>query len=516
MDNALSVPGTTHLIDLQHNLRTRHGDGKQSDVILHPQPSADPDDPLNWAPRRKLLNTICWCLYTLVIGIANSVVYSVLAPITISTGMPGYRFLFLLAGWGLLFWQPFAMQYGKRLTYLLSLVGTIGMTMWAPYITTNGQWLAKHILSGFFAAPIEALCEASVTDLYFSHERGTYTGLYSLFLGGSNVFAPVIAGFIADGQGWRWETNFDRPIFGVAVLVGESTLVATESNLETEKATRSGSTSGERPQEAPQQIYSRKSYMAKLSLFDKPRPFMMLRRVKEQLLYLSWPLVIYCGFAYGSSVIWFNVLNATASIIFTSLHYQFSASMVGLTYLSPLIASFVGAAIFGLYSDNFLLRLARRNGGIFEPEQRLWLCVISSVLIPAALILWGVGANDEIHWIGLVIAMGMLTTGLASGMIISLTYLVDCYHDIAAEALTSVILIRNTMSFAIGYGITPWLENLGLRDCFISAAIIGLVASLAWIPIIKYGKALRLRSKDNYLQKVQQKQQQRSGVHEVA
>jgi hypothetical protein len=28
-------------------------------------------------------------------------------------------------------------------------------------------------------------------------------------------------------------------------------------------------------------------------------------------------------------------------------------------------------------------------------------------------------------------------------------------------ALTSVILIRNTMSFAIGYGITPWLTNMG-------------------------------------------------------
>lgn len=55
------VPGTVHLVDLDHTMHAQHaGNG---DIILDPSPSSDPDDPLNWTPRRKLMATICSNLY---------------------------------------------------------------------------------------------------------------------------------------------------------------------------------------------------------------------------------------------------------------------------------------------------------------------------------------------------------------------------------------------------------------------------------------------------------------------
>lgn len=44
-------------------MHTAHAEGKQHDIVLVPKPSNDPDDPLNWSPRRKMLSTSCMCMY---------------------------------------------------------------------------------------------------------------------------------------------------------------------------------------------------------------------------------------------------------------------------------------------------------------------------------------------------------------------------------------------------------------------------------------------------------------------
>ena len=53
-----AIPGTVTLVDVQHVLHTRHLDQGAGDIVLIPTPSADPDDPLNWSPSRKLMSTV--------------------------------------------------------------------------------------------------------------------------------------------------------------------------------------------------------------------------------------------------------------------------------------------------------------------------------------------------------------------------------------------------------------------------------------------------------------------------
>jgi len=68
---------------------------------------------------------------------------------------------------------------------------------------------------------------------------------------------------------------------------------------------------------------------------------------------------------------------------------------------------------------------------------------------PTALILWGVGASRDIAWIGLAFGMGMsaFTTGVVG--IVSIGYTLDSYKELGGEIMITVMVIRNSLSFAI-------------------------------------------------------------------
>ncbi|PLB53587.1 MFS general substrate transporter [Aspergillus steynii IBT 23096] len=233
------IPGTVHLLDLQGHMNVRHA-ADHTDVVLVPAPSNHPDDPLNWSPRRKHLSAFCMALYVgcsssspftdsawryvLVVGICASMLYSTLATLSKKSGLSvnnlnaGTGYMFLTYGWGCVLFQALALQYGKRPAYLISLLGTIAIMVWQPFITKNGEWIAAKLLQGLFGAPMESLAEISVSDVFFTHERGLYMAIYAMALAYSNNLAPLMMGFINDGQSLEWTFYWCAIFCGFALL----------------------------------------------------------------------------------------------------------------------------------------------------------------------------------------------------------------------------------------------------------------------------------------------------------
>ncbi|KAK1988397.1 major facilitator superfamily transporter [Colletotrichum cereale] len=528
-------PGTSRLIDVDGSVITKHASTSgEQDIVLIPRPSDDPEDPLNWTKKRKLLATSCVIVYTVMIAIPSSAVYSVVTPIRAATGLSlsdinnGTGIMFLFYGWGCLIWQPFALQYGKRPAYLASLVANIVILATAPMCTTKNTYLANRILLGLFGAPVESLCEISITDIWFAHQRPKYLALYGWGLSMTGKLAPMLSGFINVGMGWKWtlwwcaifngialiycflfmeETNYDRP---ATPTVDSAGVVSGMQPLEQQNASRSEDQDENKPEnqhslstshidsETGQILYPRKTFLQKLGIKDKPRPNRMFDIALGGLTGFTYPSVVYAGLMYGAnSLVWSGVQNATAGTVYTT-SYGFSTAGVAAAYSGGLLGTMVGGYYCGKVGRILTIRLARRNNGISESEHSLWLFAASMFLVPFSMLLYGLGVTYHIHWMGLVISQFTLAINNALSVAGSLGYAIASYPELSGDMITTCVIIRNTMSFAINYGITPWLNHMGYRDTYIIVAAIGFVWNASIFIVTKYGRKVRERSAERY------------------
>lgn len=551
------VPGTGFLVDQTKS---------KNDVILIPTPSDDPNDPLNWSRGRKNLHMLCIVIYVFALGVPGTCIYSILPEISKATGISvgdlnagtGYAFLFM--GLGNIFFQPLALQIGKRPVYLFSVLSGAFFNLWQPWCSSNGQWIASKILAGLCTSPIEALPELSISELYFEHERGTYMGVYAVSLYASNYIAPLVAGFINQNSaelsvgGWRWvifwsiifasisfvflfffmeETAYERKLRVTKDSNGEPLAVIT-SGSQWEKAhtvitVRTHSLSSDKEManvlsnignqaelvsvDEPPSYGPPKSFVQKLSVTSGfKKKFMMWQYIKNIACMYRLPIVLWSGFLYGATLIWYTVMNATEAMVLAAPPYNFSSAMCGLAYLSPCIFTCILYFYAGWTVDWLKVSIARKRGGRTEAEDRLWALLLYMILGPSALILWGVGAYHGIHWFGVVFGFG-LTAGLCVlGCVNAVTYAIDCYHEMSGEVIAAVVVIRNLMSFAVSYGITPWVKNTGLQNTFIAAAFICLFCIGTFFVMMLTGKYWRTKTGTFYW-KLVEKQREMGMAH---
>lgn len=144
----------------------------------HPQPSDDPNDPLNWPLWRRDLITFILsvtAIFATALGpilAANTLTLSFYFTLNFTwiAVLTGY---FLLGvGFAGMFFVPSSRIWGKRHAFLFGTVLLITSSAWGGIVGKQADYtsfLWSRIIQGVGTAPFESLVNAAVGDLYFVH-----------------------------------------------------------------------------------------------------------------------------------------------------------------------------------------------------------------------------------------------------------------------------------------------------------------------------------------------------------
>jgi len=202
------IPGTDLIIT---NHEQTDGLMKHNDLVLLPQPTVSPNDPLTWSPTRKYVQLALLLIVTgLTAATSNSIssaqdgITNEFPDITDENFTTGDGVLFLGIAWWTLFTAPVVYLWGSRLGYLLAMVISIVGNVWYANCTNVGDVVASQLFVGASESVTEAVVQLNITQVFFQHQANNYIGLYVLCISVGTFLGPFIGSCITDNVGWHW------------------------------------------------------------------------------------------------------------------------------------------------------------------------------------------------------------------------------------------------------------------------------------------------------------------------
>ncbi|KAJ3478367.1 hypothetical protein NLG97_g8596 [Lecanicillium saksenae] len=458
-------------------------------------------------------------------------------------------------GIGSVFASPTAILYGKRPVYLASSICFIAATLWAAWSPSFGSLVAARVVQGMAVSPSECLPSATIAELFFLHERAFRIGIYTLLLLGGKNLGPLASAAIIGRFGWRWvfwtlaiivffasillflfvpETFWDRtptrnqggprtpkllrrrsspPPHAVKSCLSDIEKLDSDELVTTRCEDRHAPaqfdhSSGGNDREMPTScastltVYTRQlQQKPALSFTQQLKPYSSrlnndswIRVLIRPFVLFAYPAVLWAAVVYSCSIGWLLVIAETIAMIYRNpATYDFTALQTGLVYISPFVGAVLGTAVAGRVSDVIVQSMARRNGGLYEPEFRLVMAI--PILLTTGIGLMGFGWSAQLHnhWIVPTVFFGILSFGCSLGSTTSITFCVDSYRQYASEALVTLNVAKNIMhGLVFCFFINHWIVEDGPKMVYVWIGVIQVLLLLMTIPLYIYGKRLRM------------------------
>lgn len=149
--------------------------------------------------------------------------------------------------------------------------------------------------------------------------------------------------------------------------------------------------------------------------------------------YFAVPSVLWVVTSFGIYIgLGALAFNYTFPILITSPPYNWASENSGLIALGNIIG--YGLAVpLTWTSDRLAARLTKRNNGIREAEMRLGVIIPAAIIGPCGLILYGLTAQRQLHWIGYFAGVAMTDWASYFYFTFTLAYAVDSYTSNVSE-----------------------------------------------------------------------------------
>lgn len=387
--------------------------------------------------------------------------------------------------------------------------------------------LAAAAVNGISGGASQILPAALVSDVMFLHERGLYMGIFTCSLFGSLAIGPVVSGVMSLEYDWRsyWWVDFAMFAFLLAWIIAfipetkwhrspekenvqPGTVDAIECEDDDEKLAdeKFPTEHIETASSTPSTQFLGKGGPSKrqfLPFQNDPaegwknvlRPFW----VPAKLCY--YPIVIWASFCYSGGACLTIIVNMTQSMVFSAPPYNFSSAAVGYSNFATLGGIFVGLLTAGPLSDWVCKTMTVRNGGIREPEMRLFALIPYFVFMTIGCVITGVGYEKQWSWpIILVCGWGFMAVATSSVTTIGMTYAVDCYKPVTGDLFVLASLVKDLWAYGVTHWLPTWIESSGhfispVMVCYFVSALPVVLA----IPLYFWGKQFRRWTRNSFV-----------------
>lgn len=510
------IPGTESVVADEERLGGLSNIKRRGDLILIPQPSDSPNDPLNWGYWRKVWQFfLLMCVTGLTAATANDAgagqngMHEELGiswdSMNVAAGV-----LFIGIAFSTLLLSPSSFLYGRKISYLICI--TIGLfgNLWFAKIQNTQDSIWCQLLVGISESCAESQVQLSLSDVFFRHQLGSYLAVYILATSIGTYLGPLIAGYFADGPGWRWIGWSGVIASGILLLALLLSHEETYFDRNSESSiTPSASHDGEKDGKSDEGVETlagpAKTYLQSIAIITPATNIQgfgfkqYLKRLWLQLRVFTFPAVIYSGLQWGAQDAWLTFYMTTQDEDWSLSPWNYSDAGVAIMNVPTLIGALIGCIYGGVLSDKFSEFMARRNGGIREPETRLWLMGLTAIIAPIGMFLFGVGTARYWAWPVPYVGLGFIGFGWGCAGDLSMAYLMDCYPEMVLEGMVGVAFINNMIGCIFTFACSPWIDSQGNLKTYIAIGILEFVFMVLTIPMIYYGKESRRWTKRSYV-----------------